>query len=92
MPNLAYNYDLPRMKYHLEYWTVGDSADQIQNCEFHSAFIDGFIKKFSGLGKYTVLYLKCLSNGRVLIDRRGTWNDKSLQSLIEDLKTVDLDQ
>ena len=79
----------PNMRYHLEYWNVGDSADQIQQSEFHSAFIDVFIRKFSGLGKYTVLYLKCLSNGRVLIDRRGTWNDKSLQSLIEDLKTVD---
>ena len=90
MPKMAYTNDLPNMKYHLEYWKVGDSADQIQQSEFHSAFIDVFIRKFSGLGKYTVLYLKCLSNGRVLIDRRGTWNDKSLQSLIEDLKIVDL--
>jgi hypothetical protein len=92
MPNTAYINDLPRMKYHLGYWKIGNSADQIQTCKFHSAFIDGFIEKFSGLGKYTVLYLKCLSDGRVLIDRRETWNDKSLQSLIEDLKTVDLDQ
>ena len=90
MPNPAPIKDLSKMKYYMEY--VGDSADQIQNCEFHSAFIDGFIKKFSGLGKYTVLYLKCLSNGRILIDRRKTWTDKSLLSLIEDLKTVDLDQ
>jgi hypothetical protein len=89
MLNLASINGIPRMKYHLEYWEVGDSADQIRNSEFHSAFIDGFIKKFSGLGKYTVLFLKCLSDGRVLMDRRGTWNDKSLQSLIEDLKTVD---
>ena len=90
MPKTADSNDLPNMKYYLEYWKVGDSADQIQQSEFHSAFIDVFIRKFSGLGKYTVLYLKCLSNGRVLIDRRGTWNDQSLQSLIEDLNTVDL--
>ena len=90
MPNMAYINDFPRLKYHLEYWKVGDSAYQVQNCEFHSAFIDDFIEKFSGLGKYTVLYLKCLSNGRVLIDRREVWNDRSLHSLIEDLKTVDL--
>ena len=89
MPNKAYTNDLPNMKYYLEYWKVGDSADQIQQSEFHSAFIDVFIRKFSGLGKYTVLYLKCLSNGRVLIDRRETWNDKSLRSLIEDLNTVE---
>jgi len=89
MPNTASTNDLPRMKYHLEYWKIGDSADQIRNSEFHSACIDGFIRKLSGLGRYTVIYLKCLSNGRVLIDRRGTWNDKSLHSLIEDLKTVD---
>ena len=90
MPNMAYINDFPRLKYHLEYWKIGDSADQVQNCEFHSAFIDDFIEKFSGLGKYTVLYLECLSNGRVLIDRREVWNDRSLHSLIEDLKTVDL--
>ena len=90
MPNPAPNNDLSNMKYYLEYWMVGDSADQMQRSEFHSAFIDVFIRKFSDLGKYTVVYLKCLSNGRVLIDRRETWNDKSLQSLIEDLKTVDL--
>ncbi len=89
MPNMACINGIPRMKYHMEYWKVGDSADQIQNTEFYSAFIDGFIRKFSGLGQYTVLYLKCLSNGRVLIDRRETWNDKSLHSLIEDFKTVD---
>ncbi len=89
MPNTADTNILPRMKYYMEYWEVGDSADKIQDSEFHIADIDGFIIKFSGLGKFTVLYLKCLSNGRVLIDRRGTWNDKSLQSLIEDLKTVD---
>ena len=89
MPNRAYAKNLPRMKYYMEYWKVGHSADQIQNCEFHSAFIDGFITKFSDLGKYTVIYLICLSDGKVLFDRRGTWNDKSLQSLIEDLKTVD---
>ena len=92
MPNPAYNNDLPRMKYHLEYWKVGDSADQIRNSEFHSACIDGLIRKFSGLGKYTVLYLICLTDGRILIDRRKTWADKSLQSLIENLKIVDLDQ
>ena len=90
MPNMAYINDLPRLKYRLEYWRIGDSADQIQNCVFHSAFIDDFIKKFSGLGKYTVLYLKCLSNGRVLIDRREVWNDRFLHLLIEDLKTVEL--
>ena len=90
MPNMAYINDLPRLKYHLEYWKVGDSAYQVQNCEFHSAFIDDFIEKFSGLGKYTILYLKCLSSGRVLIDRREVWNDRSLHSLIEDLKTVGL--
>ena len=78
MPNTASTNDLPRMKYHLEYWEIGDNADQIQNCEFHTAFIDDFIRKFSGLGKYTVLFLKCISSGRVLIDRRGTWNNKSL--------------
>ena len=89
MPIPAPAKDLPRMKYYMEYWTVGDSADQIQNCEFHSAFVDGFIKNFSGLGKYTVLYLICISDGRILIDRRDTWNDSSLQSLIEDLKTID---
>ena len=89
MPIMAYINDFPRLKYHLEYWKVGDSAYQIQSCEFHSAFIDDFIRRFSGLGKYTVLFLKCISNGRVLIDKRGTWNDKSLHSLIEDLKTVD---
>ena len=89
MPKMAYTNDLPNMKYHLEYWKVGDNADQIKDCEFHSAFIDDFIRRFSGLGKYTVLFLKCISNGRVLIDKRGTWNDKSLHSLIEDLKTVD---
>ncbi len=89
MPNTADTNILPRMKYYMEFWKVGHSADQIRNSEFHSACIDGFIKKFSGLGKYTVLYLKCLSNGRVLLDRRKTWTDKSLQSLIEDLKTVD---
>ena len=88
MPNMAYINDLPRLKYHMEYWKIGDSADQVQNCEFHSAFIDDFIKKFSCLG-YTILYLKCLSNSRVLIDRREVWNDRSLHSLIEDLKTVD---
>ena len=88
MPNPAPIKDLSKMKYYMEY--VGDSADQIQNCEFHSAFIDGFISRFSGHGgKYTVIFLKCLSNGRVLIDRRKTWIDKSLRSLIEDLKTVD---
>ena len=92
MPNPTSNSDLPRMKYYMEYWKVSDSAYQIQICQFHSACIDGFVRKFSGLGKYTVLYLKCLSNGRVLIDRRKTWNDKSLHSLIEDLKTVNLDQ
>ena len=90
MPSMAYINDLPRLKYRLEYWKVGDSAYQVQNCVFHSAFIDDFIKKFSGLGKYTILYLKCLSNGRVLIDRREVWNDRSLQSLVEDLKAVDL--
>ena len=90
MQNMAYINDLPRLKYHLEYWKIGDSAVQVQNCEFHSAFIDDFIKKFSGLGKYTVLYLECLSNSRVLIDKRVVWNDESLHSLIEDLKTVDL--
>jgi hypothetical protein len=89
MPNKAYINDLPKMKYYLEYWRAGDSADQIQNCEFHSAFIDGFIRRFSDLGKYTVIYLICLSNSRVLIDRRGTWSDKSFQSLLEDLKKVD---
>jgi hypothetical protein len=89
MPNTAYNNNLPRMKYHLEYWKEGDSAHQIQNSEFHSAYIDGFLSRFSGHGKYTVIFLKCLSNGRVLIDRRKTWTDKSLRSLIEDLKTVD---
>ncbi len=62
MPNWAYVKGLPRKKYYMEYWEVGDSADKIQNCDFHSAIIDGFIRKFSGLGKYTVLYLKCLSN------------------------------
>ena len=81
--------DLPRMKYYMEYWRVSGSADQIQNCEFHIADINSFIKKFSGLGKYTVLYLICISDGRILIDTRGTWNHKSFQSLIEDLKTVD---
>jgi hypothetical protein len=89
MPNTADTNILPRMKYYIEYWEVGDSADQIKNCEFHSAGIDGFIRKFSGLGKYTVLYLICISDGRILIDTRGTWNHKSFQSLIEDLKTVD---
>ena len=44
MPNMAYINDFPRLKYRLEYWKVGDSADQVQNCEFHSAFIDDFIK------------------------------------------------
>ena len=90
MPTVAYINDLPRLKYHLEYWRVGDSADQIQSCEFHSAFIDDFIKKFSCLGKYTILYLKDLSNSRVLIDKREVWNDRFLHSLIDDLKTVDL--
>ena len=90
MPNMAYINDFPRLKYHMGYWKLGDSAYQVQNCEFHCAFIDDFIKKFSGLGKYTILYLKCLSNGRVLIDKREVWNDRSLHSLIEDLKTVDL--
>ena len=89
MPKMPYPDGHSKMKYYLEYWKAGDSADHIQNCEFHSAFIDGFIRKFSGLGKYTILYLICLSNGRILIDRRKTWNDKSLRSLIEDLKTVD---
>jgi hypothetical protein len=90
MPNTADTNILPRMKYYLEFWKIGDSADQIQNCEFHSAFIDSFLSRFSGHGgKYTVIFLKCLSNGRVLIDRRKTWIDKSLRSLIEDLKTVD---
>jgi hypothetical protein len=89
MPNPAPINDLPRMKYYLEYWKIGDSADQIQNCEFHSACIDGFVRKFSGLGKYTVLYLICLSDGTILIDRREAWSDRSLHSLIEDLKTVD---
>ena len=89
MPKMPHPDGHSKMKYYMEYWKAGDSADQIQNCEFHSAYIDGFIEKFSGLGKYTVLYLKCLSDGKVLIDRRGTWNDKSLRSLIEDLKTVD---
>ena len=89
MPNPAPTNDLSRMKYYMEYWKVGDSADQIQNCEFHSAFIDGFLSKFSDLGKYTVLYLICISDGRIIFDRRGTWNNKSLRSLIEDLKTVD---
>jgi hypothetical protein len=89
MPNTADTNILPRMKYYIEYWEVGDSADQIKNCKFHSACIDGFIRKFSGLGKYTVLYLICISDGRILIDTRGTWNHKSFQSLIEDLKTVD---
>ena len=87
---MAYINDLPRLKYRLEYWKVGDSAYQVQNCEFHSAFIKNFINKFSGLGKYTILYLKCLSNDKVLIDKREVWNDRSLHSLIEDLKTVDL--
>ena len=90
MPNTADTNILPRMKYYIEYWEVGNSADQIQNCEFHSACIDGFIKKFSGLGKYTILYLLCLTDGRILIDSRRTWGHKSFQSLIEDLKTVDL--
>ena len=89
MPNMASNNDLPKMKYYMEYWKVGDSADQIQDSEFHIVDIDGFIRKFSGLGKYTVLYLICLSAGRILIDRRGTWNDNSFRSLIEDLKTVE---
>jgi len=89
MPNTADTNILPRMKYYMEYWKIGNSPDQIQDSEFHIADIDSFIRKFSDLGKYTVLYLKCLSDGRVLIDRRETWADKSLQSLIEDLKTVD---
>jgi len=89
MPNTEDTNILPRMKYYMEYWKVGDSADQIQDSEFHIADIDGFIRKFSDLGKYTVIFLICLSDGRILIDRRRTWNDKSLQSLIEDLKTVD---
>ena len=88
MPNLASINELPRLKYHMGFWRVGDSADQVQYYEFHSAFIDDFIEKFSGLGKYTILYLKCLSNGRVLFDKREVWNDRSLHSLIEDLKTV----
>ena len=86
MPNTASTNDLPRMKYHLEYWKVGDSADQIQICEFHTAFIDGFLRNFSGLGKYAILFLICLTDGRILIDRRETWNDNSLHSLIEELK------
>ena len=45
MPNMAYINDFPRLKYHLEYWKVGDSAYQVQNCEFHSAFIDEFHQK-----------------------------------------------
>ena len=88
MPNPASNNNLPKMKYYMEYWEIGDSADQIENREFHSACIDGFIKNFSGLGKYTILYLICISDGRIIFDRRGTWTNKSLQSLIEDLKTV----
>ena len=90
MPKGTCTEELPRMKYYMEYWTVGDSADQIQICEFHSALIEGFIKRFSGLGKYTILYLICISDGRILIDRRGTWSNSSLQSLIEDLKRVEM--
>ena len=33
MPNTADTIIHPRMKYYMEYWKVGDSADQIQNCE-----------------------------------------------------------
>ena len=86
MSNPATNNDLSKMKYYLEYWKVGDSADRIQNCEFHSACIDGFNRKFSGLGKYTIIYQICLTDGRILIDRREAWADKSLHSLIEELK------
>ena len=89
MPKMPQPDGHSKLKYYLEYWKAGDSVDQIQNCEFHSAFIDTFIRQFSDLGKYTILYLLCISNGRILIDRRGTWNDKSFQSLLEDLKKVD---
>ena len=89
MPNPAPANDLPRLKYYMEYWKIGDGADHIQTCEFHSALIDSFIEKFSGLGKYTVLYLICLSDGRILIDRRGTWNNQSLRSLLDAMNEVD---
>ena len=85
MPEVPHPDGHSKLKYYMEYWKAGDSANQIQSREFHCAFIDAFTRKFSGLGKYTILYLICISNCRILIDRRGTWNDKSLQSLLEDL-------
>ena len=58
-------------KYRIEWWQIGTNEKDIQMGEFHSANLKHFVKVFRSSGRYTLIYLERVRDGKVLFDRRS---------------------
>lgn len=59
-------------RYYMEWWKIGTRHENIEQHYFHTNFIKHFVKVFLSTKRYTIVYLRRESDGRVLKDARST--------------------
>jgi len=66
-----------KREYYMEWWEIGTDPAKIETGHFHTGHLREFLTMFMRLKKFSVVYLRRETDGKIVRDARSTLNVKA---------------